>query len=271
MDGSITERGGWASVAAPLDVDCAMRGIAQRDTPIDSARRHFSRTGGAKSTPHSIHAANGTEGPAPLAHFGSSRRIAGESRRVWSPAMPSPRRMLRTMLCMTIVVLLPACMHPRPEEPDLDTLIAEVARPVTDLCTTLPEVCERACRDCPDVDACLQSNGQCAAFQSFLIDVRDGGLSPFVPGCHMKYQDQACSVNAAFFFDDHCVGDILYEWWNPACHPSMGDMVSIDCRKLCILMRRPGGTCEYIANVCPGNEQSGCCICDPPQAPPIEP
>ncbi len=178
----------------------------------------------------------------------------------------------RALLCIVIALVSLSCATSRkPEPPNLDALIAELAEPVTDICAHDPSLCERACAHCPDVGACIKANGVCAAQPDYYIDVRDGGLSPFVPGCHMKYQDQACSVNAAFFFDDHCAGDTLFEWWNPACHLGMGDMVRIDCRKLCILMHRPGGTCETIANVCPGNQASGRCICDPAEEPPIDP
>jgi hypothetical protein len=175
-------------------------------------------------------------------------------------------------LCTVIALISMGCTPQRkPDPPDVDALVAQLAEPVTDICAHRPALCERACADCPDAAACMKANGVCAAQQDHFIDVRDGGLSPFVPGCHMRYQDAACSVNGAFFDADHCIGDALYEWWQPACHPGFGDMVRIDCRKLCILMHRPGGTCEYIANVCPGNRDSGRCICDPPQEPPIEP
>jgi hypothetical protein len=176
---------------------------------------------------------------------------------------------VRAAFAIAVVLASLGCAPSRrPDTPDVDALIAELAMPVSDICAHDPELCARACAGCPDVDACLKANGVCAADQDYFIDVRDGGLSVFVPGCHMRYQDNACSVNGAFFFTDRCVGDTLYEWWNPACHPGIGDMVSIDCRKLCVLMRRPGGTCEYIADVCPGNQASGRCICDPP---PVQP
>ena len=177
-----------------------------------------------------------------------------------------------TLLCIVIMLISLGCTQARKlDPPDVDALVAQLAEPVTDICAHLPALCERACADCPDAGACMKANGVCAALQSYYIDVRDGGPSPFVPGCHMKYQDPACTLNGAFYFADRRVGDTLYEWWQPACHPGMGDLMDIDCRKLCILMRRPGGTCTYMANACPGNKASGHCTCDPPQGPLIEP
>lgn len=177
-----------------------------------------------------------------------------------------------TLLCIVIVFGNFGCAHTRkPDPPDVDALIAQLAQPVTDICAHDPEICALACARCADVDACMNANGRCAIQDDRFIDVRDGGLSPFVPGCHMQYQDNACTANGAFFWADRCARDRLYEWWNPVCHPGMGDLVKIDCRRLCVLMHRPGGTCEYIANACPGNQKSGRCICDPPQQQPIEP
>lgn len=186
--------------------------------------------------------------------------------------MSSLKPSTRMLLCIFIASIQLACAHPRKTDPpDIEALIAQIAKPVSDLCHHDPDICARVCATCPDVAACMKSNGRCAAWEDYYIDVRDAGLSPFVPGCHMKYQDPVCTLNGAFFFADRCAGDRLFEWWNPACHLGMGDMVEIDCRKLCILMRRPGGTCEYIVDVCPGNEKSARCTCDEPQQPPIEP
>lgn len=178
----------------------------------------------------------------------------------------------RFVICLIVLLIGVGCARPRkPETPGIDALIAEIAKPVTDPCVHDPELCTRACAQCPDVVACMKANGVCAAARTYFIDIGDGGYNPFVPGCHMKYQNHICTVNGAMFDPDTCAGDTLIEWWGSFCHLGIGDLVLIDCRELCVRMHRPGGTCEYVADVCPDNTKSARCICDPPVEPPIEP
>jgi hypothetical protein len=171
---------------------------------------------------------------------------------------------VRVITSIGIALFCLGCAHVRqPPTPSLDALIAELAQPVANVCARDPALCEKACVDCPDVGACLKANGNCAAAPIYFNDVGDGGLNPFVAGCHMQYSNHMCTVNGQFLDGDSCIGDWLLEWWQATCHRGMGDVMEINCRKLCERMGRPGGTCKDVDDVCPDNQRSARCICDP--------
>lgn len=131
--------------------------------------------------------------------------------------------------------------------------------------------CERLCKGCDDLAACLEAGGECTrrnGQQVWNQDVADVGDDVFVGGCHFQFTDAACTQNAAFLLGDGCAADgkTIFEWTRTPCHDVCSD--SRDCDVECRRSNLGPGVCVRLPNHCGPNMGSAYCKCQLGQPPP---
>jgi hypothetical protein len=111
------------------------------------------------------------------------------------------------------------------------------------------------------------------AKQYNVIEVKDGGLAPFVPGCLDLYTQPDCPAGTATRYmagGDQCywnvdtqAGDSILEYGTEnkcRSHVSQAPKL-LDCNMLCIQKGYPRGTCVDIDNYCGPGIPSARCEC----------